>query len=539
MAAHDKVRWHPPLRAPAIEVVDLLSDSDSTDTALRAKEHNGEHDAYSTILSAQETADGDVQWCAPLKAPAIAFDDSLSRDVPRRMSEVLVSAENAKAGDASAGGSDSDEDSQWSLYEDALGGDEDEVALHSSDGSCSLEESLAFRKRLRLIGGDRFLAETVEAGAVTAKKLCTAFGIRLPFFLEGEPDEAYYSLLDLAICRELSKRAKLPQHNTIDDAVALLKKSRNVIVLTGAGISTSLGIPDFRSKETGLYSQLQHLGLGDPQEVFDISLFREDPSIFYSVAKDILPSSKKFSPTHAFIRLLQDKNKLLTNFTQNIDNLEGCAGILPEKLIQCHGSFATATCIECKYKVKCGEIYKELKAGRVARCDRCIRSVRQAKPGLKRKRISKGSTASRKKRQSYEDSTDDEDNDIAVAGVMKPDITFFGEDLPATFHDRLMNHDRDLVDLVLVIGTSLKVAPVSEVVGVLPHHVPQLYISREPCSHANFDIDLLGDCDAVVTELCRRAGWDLQHEMILQDEKVDVQLNEGYESRFSFNVIKA
>lgn len=139
---------------------------------------------------------------------------------------------------------------------------------------------------------------------------------------------------------------------------------------------------------------------------------------------------------------------------------------------------------------------------------------------------------------------------------MKPDITFFGEDLPATFHDRLMGHDRDLVDLVLVIGTSLKVAPVSEVVGVLPRHVPQLYISREvsshhfrpmctiltfsqPCSHANFDIDLLGDCDAVVTELCRRAGWDLQHEMILQDEKVDVQLKEGYDSRFSFKVVKA
>ncbi len=254
--------------------------------------------------------------------------------------------------------------------------------------------------------------------------------------------------------------------------------------------------------------------------------------------------------------MLQDKNKLLTNFTQNIDNLEGHAGILPEKLIQCHGSFATATCIECEYKVKCEEIYKELKAGRVARCDRCIRSIRQAKPGLKRKRSSNGSSVSRKKRQSYEDSTDDEDDDIAIAGVMKPDITFFGEDLPATFHDRLMDHDRDLVDLVLVIGTSLKVAPVSEVVGVLPHHVPQLYISREvstshlhpvsailtyiqPCSHVTFDIDLLGDCDAVVTELCRRAGWDLQHEMIDQDEKIDVHLKEGYDSRFSFKIVKA
>ena len=184
-------------------------------------------------------------------------------------------------------------------------------------------------------------------------------------------------------------------------------------------ISTSLGIPDFRSKETGLYSQLQNLGLSDPQEVFDITLFREDPSIFYSVAKDILPSSKKYSPTHAFIRLLQDKGKLLTNFTQNIDNLEGHAGILPEKLIQCHGSFATATCIECKYQVPCEKIYYGLKAGKVARCDNCIKMLRQVKPGMKRKRSSNGLLPSKKRRQSYEDSSDDEDDDIAVAGVMK------------------------------------------------------------------------------------------------------------------------
>ncbi len=108
--------------------------------------------------------------------------------------------------------------------------------LRAGEGSCTLEESLAFRKRLRLIGGDRFISETVEAGTITAKKLCTAFGIRPPFFLDGEPDEGYYSLLDLAICRELSKRAKLSQYNTIEDAVSLLQRSRNIIVLTGAGV---------------------------------------------------------------------------------------------------------------------------------------------------------------------------------------------------------------------------------------------------------------------------------------------------------------
>ena len=403
--------------------------------------------------------------------------------------------------------------------------------------ACTIDESLALRRRLRQIGPDQFISETIETRKFTAKKLCTAFGIRPPSFLDGEPDEAYYSLLGLGISRELAKRVKLPQYNTIEDAVCLLNKSKNIIVLTGAGISTSLGIPDFRSKETGLYSQLQHLGLSDPQEVFDISLFREDPSIFYSVAKDILPTTNKFSPTHAFIRLLQEKGKLLTNFTQNIDNLEGHAGILPEKLIQCHGSFATASCVECKYKVKGEEIYKDLKAGRVARCDRCIRTLRQLKPGgIKRKR-SNVALLGKKRRQEYEDSSDDEDFDIAVAGVMKPDITFFGEDLPATFHNRLANHDRDIVDLVLIIGTSLKVAPVSEVVGFLPANIPQMYISREPCSHVDFDVDMLGDCDTVVAELCRRAGWELKHEMIPKEPEVEVRLHEGYESRFSFKDI--
>lgn len=406
--------------------------------------------------------------------------------------------------------------------------------------ACTLEQSQALRKRLRLVGPDRFITETIEARQFSAKKLCTAFGIRPPAFLDGEPDEAYYSLLGLGISRELAKRFKLPQYNTIEDAVSLLKKSKNIIVLTGAGISTSLGIPDFRSKETGLYSKLQHLGLSDPQEVFDISLFREDPSIFYSVAKDILPTTNKFSPTHAFIRLLQEKGKLLTNFTQNIDNLEGHAGILPEKLIQCHGSFATASCVECKYKVNGSEIYPDLKAGRVARCDRCIRNLRQSKPGgLKRKRSSNSALLGRKRRPNYESSSSDsEDFDIAVAGVMKPDITFFGEDLPATFHNRLANHDRDLVDLVLVIGTSLKVAPVSEVVGFLPRKIPQIYISREPCSHVDFDVDMLGNCDAVVTELCRQAGWELRHEMIPEKAEVDVRLCEGHASRFSFKEVR-
>lgn len=406
--------------------------------------------------------------------------------------------------------------------------------------ACTYDEAIQFRNDLRTFGPEEFCARTVEAGTITAKKLLTAFNIRPPAFLEGSPDDAYYSLLSLGISRELSKRIKLPQYNTIDDAVDLIKKARNIIVLTGAGISTSLGIPDFRSKDIGLYSKLQHLGLNDPQEVFDISLFREDPTIFYSVAKDIIPDGDKFTPTHAFIHLLQQKGKLLTNYTQNIDNLECLAGILPEKLIQCHGSFATATCIQCKYKVEGHVIFPDIRANRIPRCDQCIANLRRLKVpnGMKRKRSKNGQDKKRPRFDNDSDSEEEEDYDIPEAGVMKPDITFFGEPLPDKFSERLTTHDKDLVDLVIVIGTSLKVAPVSEVVPYLPSSIPQMYISREPVSHVNFDIDMLGDCDIVVAELCRRAGWDLNHEMVPVDQKAEIMLQDGFTSRHRFVIKK-
>jgi NAD-dependent histone deacetylase SIR2 len=414
------------------------------------------------------------------------------------------------------------------------------LKIYAGSESCTMEEATQFRLQLRSIGPAEFCRLTVESGAITAKKLLTAFGIKPPVSMEGEPDESYYQLLSLAISRELSKRIKLTQYNSIDDAVELIKRSRNIIVLTGAGISTSLGIPDFRSKDIGLYSKLEHLGLQDPQEVFDITLFKTDPSIFYSIARDILPEGDKYTPTHKFIYLLQQKGKLLTNYSQNIDNIESIAGILPEKLIQCHGSFATASCVQCRYQIPMdpqSSIYKDIKQGLIPKCDRCIAKLRSLKvPGaMKRKRSQNGQDKKRRKFDpEAEDTSSDDDYENPAAGVMKPDITFFGEPLPDTFSDRLTNHDKHRVDLVIVIGTSLKVAPVSEVVPYLPAHIPQMYISRTPVGHVNFDIDMLGDCDVVVAELCRRAGWDLAHEMVPEGQVVDIELEPGFPSRHVF-----
>ncbi|CAG8004802.1 unnamed protein product [Penicillium olsonii] len=107
-------------------------------------------------------------------------------------------------------------------------------------GACTLEEATAYRQRLHAIGKAAFVEETIVRETVTAKKLCTAFGIVPPAFLDDAPDEAYHSLLAIAISREFSRRPKLPQYNTIDDAVRLLRESRNIIVLTGAGVSGSI-----------------------------------------------------------------------------------------------------------------------------------------------------------------------------------------------------------------------------------------------------------------------------------------------------------
>ncbi|RPA99336.1 SIR2-domain-containing protein [Choiromyces venosus 120613-1] len=444
--------------------------------------------------------------------------------------------------------SGADEGEEWdvsSVFDEWLAQSTDPVVFGPEEDAVTAEEGRNLRDLLRRVGEARFIDETLHTGTYTAKKLLTAFGVRPPFFLEGSPDMAYLPFLGLVVTRDLRARQKLTEYNTLDDVVKLLKESSNIIVLTGAGISTSLGIPDFRSKGSGLYSRLEGLGLSDPQEVFDLDVFREDPTIFYSIAGRIIPTIDQISPTHAFIELLQRKNKLLTQYTQNIDNLEIKAGINPEKLIQCHGSFASASCVQCGHKVPGETIFPEMLKGIVPECEACLNrnannGTSNNKVGKKRKR-SKGSgsekTSGDYRRKRYDESSDDDGgDDIPQAGVMKPDIIFFGEQLPATFNKRLVDHDRSRCDLFICIGTSLKVAPVSEIIGILPPHIPQIYISKTPVTHVNFDIELIGSCDDVVAELSRRAEWDLKHEMIPEDHDriVKVELEEGTVSRWIF-----
>ncbi|KAF9174978.1 NAD-dependent histone deacetylase sir2 [Mortierella sp. AD010] len=296
----------------------------------------------------------------------------------------------------------------------------------------------------------------------------------------------------------------------------LLQNSKNIMVLTGAGVSVSCGIPDFRSPD-GIYSRLAEFELEDPSQMFELEFFSEKPEVFYSFAKEIFPSNFTPSPSHNFIKLLEDQGKLLRNYTQNIDTLEQKAGI--RNVLQCHGSFATASCIRCKHQVPGDDIKESILKQQVAYCKVC----RAPSPTL----------------QSQPDVLESimksaGEHDVSAA-VMKPDIVFFGERLPSAF-DGNFGEDRDKVDLLIVIGSSLKVAPVSDimrkfiiiksckrysqndvsraVLDQLPRNVPQILINRTPITHMEFDVQLLGNCDTIVAELCRMAGWELKHEQL-------------------------
>lgn len=82
---------------------------------------------------------------------------------------------------------------------------------------------------------------------------------------------------------------------------------KKIVVCTGAGISVSAGIPDFRSKDVGLYDNLEKMGykLPTPESIFTLSYFNENPEAFYKLANDFLDCSKfDPTPTHHFIKLL-------------------------------------------------------------------------------------------------------------------------------------------------------------------------------------------------------------------------------------------
>ncbi|GAA5806286.1 hypothetical protein HPULCUR_011817 [Helicostylum pulchrum] len=361
-------------------------------------------------------------------------------------------------------------------------GPEDESQYQHAWTSFTEEEKEQLQEEARQKGLMKFIEKYLIQESIPVPKMLEAFNIFMhPKAALLATDIELLPILKSVITRYLRKRRRLDYVNTLEDVTKLLSEANNIMIVTGAGVSVSCGIPDFRS-EKGIYSRLQEYELDDPQQMFDIEYFRESPEIFYSFAKELYPAKYEPSPSHLFVKLVEEKGKLLRNYTQNIDTLEHKANI--KRVVNCHGSFATASCVTCGYKVDGKEIEQYIMAQQVPPCPKC------------------------KPQPNNNNNSDDESP--TGASIMKPDITFFGERLPAEF-DNLLVVDTEQVDLLIVMGSSLKVSPVSEIMSQIPHSVPQILINRTPITHMTFDIQLLGDSDVIVPELCRMLNWDLKH----------------------------
>ena len=108
-----------------------------------------------------------------------------------------------------------------------------------------------------------------------------------------------------------------PGNFQYEDLVKGLRANRfkKILVLTGAGISVSAGIPDFRSPGTGIYDNLADYQLPNPEKLFDIDYFKEKPEAFYKFMQSFDLTNFCATPTHYFIKMLQDKGVLWKNFT--------------------------------------------------------------------------------------------------------------------------------------------------------------------------------------------------------------------------------
>ena len=271
---------------------------------------------------------------------------------------------------------------------------------------------------------------------------------------------------------------------------------QKILILTGAGISVKSGIPDFRSPGTGIYDNIKNFNISNPELLFNRSFINKDPKPFFTLIKKFL--SKEYEPSNAHYLSVLFKNKgvLMRYYTQNIDGLDLKAGLTSPYLIECHGQMRTSTCsnIFCKNKISTDLIKNKILNDEIPKCEKC--------------------------------------NSIII-----PDIVMNDDDLPEEFFDQL---DKDFheCDLLIVMGTSLKVEPFPGMIEDPSLNMPRVLINNEKVvtyfeelreksgklvetskdrlsqkfKFGHFfnrrDIFLGGDLDNNVLELIKELGWE-------------------------------
>jgi NAD-dependent deacetylase len=246
---------------------------------------------------------------------------------------------------------------------------------------------------------------------------------------------------------------------TLDAAACadMIRLASRVTALTGAGVSTAAGIPDFRGPQ-GLYVTRRY----DAERVFDIASFRRDPAPFFEFTRDFLSVVDALEPTatHRFLAMLEGAGRLHALITQNIDPLHHRAG--SRRVIAVHGGYWTSHCLGCGRSYSLDEMREKVASEPVPRC--------------------------------------------ACSAVVKPDVVFFGE----------MVHGLDEAlaatassDLMLVLGSSLTVYPAAWLPQSAGGDV--VVVNRGPVGLApgprRFFVD--ADLDEFFAEVARHLGLEV------------------------------
>lgn len=243
----------------------------------------------------------------------------------------------------------------------------------------------------------------------------------------------------------------------IQFAADLIRQAKHAVILTGAGISTASGIPDFRSSDSGLWSK------DEPLEVASLTTFRTDPEKFFAwfrpLANQIFYAQP--NPAHSALAQLEKAGFLKSIITQNIDSLHQKAG--SKTVIEMHGTMQTLTCTQCYYQVKAEPYLTQFVAhGELPHCPKCNQ-------------------------------------------ILKPDVILFGEQLPQAAWTQAQKQALQS-DLMLVAGSSLEVLPVARLPMQTLDRGGHLIIINNTPTYINVraDVVMLEDISKILPAITER-----------------------------------
>ena len=243
----------------------------------------------------------------------------------------------------------------------------------------------------------------------------------------------------------------------IEDAAELFRQANRIVVLTGAGISSPSGIPDFRSEGSGLWSRTE------PMEVASLTTFRISPERFFNWFRPLAGQicNAKPNAAHRALAELESAGLKMMVVTQNIDGLHQKAG--SAQVVEMHGSLQTLSCTQC-FRQVASEPYLQsyIKDGKIPQCLNCN-------------------------------------------GILKPDVILFGEQLPQSAWLAAQQAARQC-DLMLVAGSSLEVLPVAGLpMQALDRGAHLIVINNTPTYvNVRADVVLMDDVASMIPEITKR-----------------------------------